>query len=350
MDGGTSLDVTSLSEGDTSHRWPSMLPDGDHFLYMAMRSDGHQLRVGSLSSSTTVSLGPTRSQAMYASGFLLYLGLQGNLVARPFDVKTFEFTGLPQLVAGGTALNAWGLAAFSASQNGALAHIEGGGRTRLTWMSRAGAPRPIGEPGWHFNLALSPDGGRVAVSIMTGAPANIDIWVLDLERGASPTRVTFNPDMEFDPAWYPDGRRLVFNSNRLGGSFRLFERAADGEGEDQLAVRTEAGASGPHISRDGRHMLFNQTPKPGDSVLWSVPLGGGGVPAVFVSTPGSDGSGSFSPDGRWVAYQSSASGRNENLHSLVSKRTGPGAGVPRRRTSRPVAGRRARDLLSRSRR
>ena len=45
---------------------------------------------------------------------------------------------------------------------------------------------------------------------------NIDIWLIDLARDATPFRLTFDPAFEFDPAWSPDGAWVAFTSGRTG--------------------------------------------------------------------------------------------------------------------------------------
>ena len=58
-DGG-STPVTTLTTGETSHRWPWFLPDGRHFLFLAMGKGEPQLRVGSLASHDSVPVGTIR--------------------------------------------------------------------------------------------------------------------------------------------------------------------------------------------------------------------------------------------------------------------------------------------------
>ena len=91
--GGTPTAATALKAADTSHRHPWFLPDGDHFLFLAMGKGAHQLRLGSLSSTDSTPLGSIRSNAAYAAGYLLFV--QGGLVAQPFDLGSRELTGEP---------------------------------------------------------------------------------------------------------------------------------------------------------------------------------------------------------------------------------------------------------------
>ena len=101
----------------------------------------------------------------------------------------------------------------------------------------AGPQGTVGELGRFPTLDLSPDGKRVAVSLVKGAAAS-DIWIIDIARGDA-VRVTSDPAWEFDPSWSHDGRRLVFNSNRIGGRVDLFARPSDGSGQDALLVAAQ---------------------------------------------------------------------------------------------------------------
>ena len=131
------------------------------------------------------------------------------------------------------------LGAFSVSESGVLAHHPGGPivtEQRLTWRDRAGrVTADLGETGRFPTLDLSPDGTRVAVSVVKGGAAS-DIWIIDLARGDG-VPVTSDPAWEFDPSWSHDGRRLVFNSNRSEGRVNLFMRASDGSGQRRIGGR-----------------------------------------------------------------------------------------------------------------
>ncbi len=156
-------------------------------------------------------------------------------------------------------------------------------------------------------MNLDRDERHVAVSSSpTGWLWNI--WVLDLTRAGAATKVTSGPGHQFDPVWSPDGKHLIFNSNKTGWS-SLFRRASDGSGGDELLVPSLRNATLPDWSHDGRFLVYSSRDD-----LWTLPLSVGGepgTPSVFLQTSADEGAGVFSPDGRWIAYESNATGRYE---------------------------------------
>src|SRR5262249_22040316 len=131
--GGAPSPVTRLdaSRHETTHRYPSFLPDGRHFLYYAANLAGapqdpaNLIRVGSLDSRDDRPLLPAHSNTLYASGHLLYTR-DGNLLAQRFDPKSFalsdEVAPVAQNVGSfGAFLN---FSDFSASGNGVLVYGE----------------------------------------------------------------------------------------------------------------------------------------------------------------------------------------------------------------------------------
>lgn len=309
---GVLTDVTRLGDGETAHVWPFMLPDHDHFLFLAVRADGSDLRVGSLTSPTVVSLGPSQSNATFAAGHLLYVQ-NGALMAQPFDLTALERRGRAVRLSGSVFLQGQ-FGAFSSSDNGRLVTIPGERRLqRLTWFSRSGVPTPFGPRAYLWNLALSADERFLAVPIDAFEPPNTDIYVVDLARPDSARRVTTDPRGEYDPAWSPDGSTLIFNSNR-SGRYQLMSRMASGEGDDQLLFPDNQGFtsfSGPSFSPDGQSLVFTATGPAGRGLWWSPFPATAEDPKPFLLAPATTSGASFSPDGRWVLYQSNTSGRYE---------------------------------------
>src|SRR5262249_33700315 len=93
--GGAPKPATTLQAGDFTHRFPWFLPDGRHFLFQDVAqgaTTGSALRIGSLASMETKTVGPANSQAVYSSGFLLFLR-DRTLMAQPFDEARLITTG-----------------------------------------------------------------------------------------------------------------------------------------------------------------------------------------------------------------------------------------------------------------
>ena len=61
---------------------------------------------------------------------------------------------------------------------------------------------------------------------------NTDIWTYDLQT-QSAKRLTFDPSIDSMPIWSPDGRQIIFGSNR-GLRFDLYLKDATGAQEEKL--------------------------------------------------------------------------------------------------------------------
>lgn len=117
-------------------------------------------------------------------------------------------------------------------------------------------------PGWHAQRpSLSPDGRRLAFDAAPpdaggGAAAASDIFVLDLATRAL-ARLTDDPAPDRFPSFFPDGRTLVFRSERDGNS-ELYAVAADGTALRRLTDDPAYDAY-PTVSPDGRTIAFQSS-------------------------------------------------------------------------------------------
>lgn len=138
---------------------------------------------------------------------------------------------------------------------------------------------------------------------------SVDIWVVELARGIM-SRLTFDSRNDTYPIWSPDGKWIMFASDREGnGGWSLYQKLASGAGGDEL-VRKSALDDRPYSSSpDGRFIVYRTLA--GGSALGVLPLFGDRQP--LTPPPGGFGTrhGQVAPNGRWMAYGSTESGRYE---------------------------------------
>jgi serine/threonine protein kinase len=305
----TAVTVPDQSRQEKYHQHPQFLPDGEHFLYVA----GPQgtAYVGSLGSTEPKRLFESDSKILFAPPDWLLFVRGDALRAQRFDAERLQLSGESIPIANGVrASPVSGRATFSISENGILAYrsTTGPSASQLRWFDQSGTPIQSIEPsGPYRNFDLAPDGRRVAVSRFDATTA-YDVWILDWTRGTS-SRLPFDKSIEADPVWSPDGRRVTFARNRLG-HFDIFERAADGLGEETPLLATANDEWPEDWSRDGRFLAYVSAAQ-GPSDLYVLPLHGDRKPIPVATTPFSEDEPHFSYDGRWIAYNSTESGKPE---------------------------------------
>ena len=298
------------SRKETTVGWPEFLPDGRHFLYLATgaKPDDGMYRVGSLDSTQSQPVAPAQTLVTYAPpGYLLFVR-DRTLVAQRFDLSSRKMQGEPVPLAEHIATDSVGLARFSVSRNGTLAYRTGESGNRILWVDRAGKDlETLGDPAEYHNPAFSPSGDRIAFDLIDPRTGKSDIWIRDVARGVN-SRFTFSPEVTFNAVWSPDGRRIVFS---LGNGWDLYEKPADGEGQEKLLLHTDEQKVPLDFSRDGRYLTFQSRGKDTGWDVWVLPLFGDGKPFPFVKSRFIEVLPVISPDGHYLAYQSNESGRFE---------------------------------------
>ncbi len=310
--GGAPVPITKLDPAlHTSHRWPFFLPDGKHFLYIALHHDASKsgnntLYYASLDGRENRPLFRSQTNAIYADGFLMF-GRGDQLMAQPFNPSSGTVSGEPANVAKGVMNDGstWHMDA-SASNDGLLVFGSGAsGDLELVWMDRSGKISTIADKLPDLQSAvLSPQGDRVALQMNAG---QTDIWVLDLTRGVR-TRVTFGPVGNVSPIWSPDGKWIAYSSAQ-NGHFAICRKPSDGSGAEECLLNVEQQPGLHDWSHDGKYLLYS-LPVPGGPFrqILALPLQGERKPSLVVERGTA---GKLSPDGHWLAYQSTESGRSE---------------------------------------
>jgi hypothetical protein len=128
----------------------------------------------------------------------------------------------------------------------------GGGELELRRRALDGGPPELllRRPGAQlYDPAVSPDGRRIALSIQEGGRRDVAL----LEDGQL-TRVTDDDALDLTPCWSPDGRYLLFASDR-GGVFNLYAWEVATATLRQV-TNLETGALSPAVSPDGATIAF----------------------------------------------------------------------------------------------
>src|SRR6266446_1540754 len=320
--GGVPVQITAADPArqEVYHIEPSFLPDGRHFVYTHYSADKEKsgIYLGSVDAKpeqqsskflVASNWGPVCApSADPSTGYLLFMR-EGTLMAQPFDNRQLELKGQATPVAEqvGDSDNGRGHGAFSASANDVLVFWRGGTTPdrQLTWYDRQGKVLgTAGEPGDYQELALSPDGTRVALMKRSGQASNI--WLQDLSRDTS-TRFTFGLATGIDshPVWSPDGSRIIFSSGN-----DLYQKPTSSVKDAELLLKSGA-PQAMGWSRDGRFLLYRMFDPKTDWDFWLLPQEGDKKPIPFLVTEFNEHDARFSPDGHWVAYGSNESGHYE---------------------------------------
>jgi len=317
--GGSPEPASRLDQAhaENSHRWPSFLPDGKHFLYWSRNSRAGEpslLYVGELGTLASKVLMKSETMAVYASGHLLFLRGQ-TLMAQPFNPSRLELGGEPVPIAEHIAINGASVRAmFSASNTGTLIYQAGetSGGWNLVWWGRDGKQiSSIPQSGRYLGPKLSPDGTKLTVEIFAGGQGIGDVWVLDLTRGTS-TRLTFGPIGQADPIWSPDGKTIFYSSG--SSATYIVAKAADGSTPEHIVLQEKDTREFPEsFSPDGRYLVYLRKALQNETNyhIWVLPLFGDGKPFPIVQSTFEERFPEVSPDGKWMAYQSNESGRWE---------------------------------------
>jgi Tol biopolymer transport system component/DNA-binding winged helix-turn-helix (wHTH) protein len=183
----------------------------------------------------------------------------------------------------------------------------GGADTLWRISASGGTPRPVAGVGpGAESPAISPKGDQLAYE---HSLQKYGVWRLtlrDIKHGQGmPMQVVSAKGLYGRPDFAPDGKKIAFESDRLGHS-EIWVCESDGSNCGQLtSLHGVAGAA--RWSPDGRYIAFEFRPKDHSEVfVVEVP---GGRPRLLPTLPGSDNGGpNWSRDGKWIYFCSDKGG------------------------------------------
>jgi Tol biopolymer transport system component/tRNA A-37 threonylcarbamoyl transferase component Bud32 len=158
---------------------------------------------------------------------------------------------------------------------------------------------------------FSPDGQTVAFTRYFNGGTGWDIYLVRT-AGGEPKRLTFDNTSIGGLDWTPDGTYIVFSSDRLGGTLRLWKVRTSG-GEPEPLFVGQGGATGPSLSRDGRRLAYTQGDINTNIWRYGVPRtpGRSAPPTKLIASTMQEMGPQFSPDGKRVVFESTRSGTSE---------------------------------------
>jgi Tol biopolymer transport system component len=172
------------------------------------------------------------------------------------------------------------------------------------------APGTLGD----HSPAVSPDGSRIAfVRGINGATA--DLFVMPI-AGGTPVRVTSDNQDVIGVDWSPDGRSLIYATDRAGG-YTIWRAGIEG-GHPQLIVGGAAKLKHPSVSHASGRVSYESWSY--EINLWEAPIGdrldleadlSATLRPVVQTSDQWNHSPDFSPDGRRLAFVSTRSGSAE---------------------------------------
>jgi Tol biopolymer transport system component len=174
----------------------------------------------------------------------------------------------------------------------------------------SGEPQPLLPAGGEDSFpAISSQGNRLAFSRKI---TDINMGRLTLLKsgsmGSPPELFLYSSRDELNPQFSPDGRRIVFESNRTGVHSIW---VSDADGTNAVEVFSQPGKHGgtPRWAPDGQRLVFDANID-GELAPY-IMRASGGKPIRLAGALGGDIIPSWSNDGNWIYFTSARSGRSQ---------------------------------------
>lgn len=204
------------------------------------------------------------------------------------------------------------------------------------WRQRLGSKRAVeltAGPGYDYEPDWSPDGKSVVY--VSYQADKMELWLLDLESGRT-RQLTEGGAVNLEPRWSPDGKRIVFVSTAYNRRFHIF-RAEIAEGKLSNVVRLTGETRSelgryyysafdteitPAWSPDGKDIVFvsNRGHIHGSGGLWRMKAEPGAeAREIRHEETNWRARPAVSPDGSRLAYSSYLGGQFHNIWVMPAK-------------------------------
>jgi serine/threonine-protein kinase len=304
---------------------PYLAPDGETLFFTSAERLGGDLTIAVTTLATRkieVTKIPARLVLGYRAGRLIYAQDDGTIMTVAFDLRARRAVGQPVATSEVAQADTYTIKAFL-SERGDLTYSPAGSLRMVLSQGNGTSTRLTKEEREFAFPRLSPDGLRVAVAI--GSGPRIDVWILNMRSGDL-ARLTTGGTVNERPEWSPDGRHVLFRSNR-DGAIALWWQLADGSAPaERLTPVLPWSVQEGVLSPDGQTLLYRVDAMEQGSArdIYPMSMTDDRTPRPFLTTEFDELTPRFSPDGHWVAYVSNESARDE---VYVRPFPGPGGRV-----------------------
>jgi serine/threonine-protein kinase len=312
---------------EVGHTDPQVLPGGRTMLFNVMREGGAVGAILDLATREWRTLPQIGANATYLDGgYVVSLNNKNTLLASRFDPAVGSTIGSPVPVMENVGFS------FSATSNGTLAFRPSGDvdsiltvRGKIQLADRSGRTTMVAPD----NAVILEAGGGLAfdpknperflATIRDPAPTSpAHIWMYDLSRPGTRTRLTTQGFINAWPIWNTEGTRFAFISIRE--PMGIYAQTPDPAASTTLLLPRRGDLQNPQAwAPDGSLLFIQLSLKTGFDIAMLDPKG---TVSFLVTTPASELRPHVSSDGQWLAYESDGSG-----HPEIYVRPFPGEGA-----------------------
>ena len=272
--GGDPVQVTKLDpgRGEVGHRYPVLLRDGKHFLYVAICRDGKIWTcVGDIDGGPSRALRVSEKYARPSIPGWIATVDKGRVMVQRFDEDALTFEGESREIARCGKWDKIGDSNLADDGRGTIVYQrEGRYSGWLRWYDVAGksmGPR-LRELDTPTAAALAPDQRRIAVAMR----AEGDVWLVDLDHPV-PTRLTFYAAPRTNAVssiiWSRDSKRIAYSLNTTTDVIHVFN--TDTSTDTTLFTAPGLFTQPLGWTPDGRTLAIICSDSTGDFDIWTLP-------------------------------------------------------------------------------
>jgi serine/threonine-protein kinase len=248
----------------------------------------------------------------YVAGHLLWMSVDGALLAAPFDSSTLKFKGPSVVIATGVRReSANGAGQYTVSSGGVLAYVAGANADvgHYAWVYEGGRQDSLPfAPGMYGTTDISPDGRRLIAQVLQ-ADGRREELIFDLTRNLAQKAPADPFEFSTTARWTPDSKSLVYSaSSSLKGESFIIRTWPDRPGVIDTLGRTSASTTSATFTPKGDTLVMMISDSTSMFRLVVLSTNRGSAPVPIGNSRGSIENPGISPDGKWLTYDSDESG------------------------------------------